>query len=153
MANLGRPPRPARLRLLKGAPPGKVNLNEPVPRSGRVVPPDGLGEEARTIWDYTLAELEFMRSSVPTDRDALVAYCEAVVNHRRATAQLVDAPLLIRGHRGVQVRNPLLAVQRDAAHLIRQFAQEFGLTPSARARIDVDGPRREEDNPFSQGAV
>ena len=37
------------------------------------------------------------------------------------------------------MRNPLLAVQRDAAALIRVFAREFGLTPSARSDIRMGG--------------
>jgi P27 family predicted phage terminase small subunit len=43
--------------------------------------------------------------------------------------------MLIRGYRDVLVRNPAVAMQRDAAAVIRAFAGEFGFTPSARSEI------------------
>lgn len=43
-------------------------------------------------------------------------------------------------------------MQRDSAQVIRAFAQEFGLTPSARARIEVKGEEHEAgENPFASG--
>jgi P27 family predicted phage terminase small subunit len=102
------------------------------------------------IWTYTVVELRAMGIDAPSDRDALVAYCEAVDKHRKASALLRRSPLLIAGQKGNLVRNPLLMIQRDAAHLIRQFAQEFGLTPSARTRIDHESQQTSDvGNPFA----
>jgi phage terminase small subunit len=43
-----------------------------------------------------------------------------------------------------------LQVQRDSAQVIRAFAHEFGLTPSARARIEVKTDQDAgQDNPFA----
>jgi P27 family predicted phage terminase small subunit len=75
------------------------------------------------------------------DRDALLTYCEAVVAHRRASATLATTPTLIEGHRGVMVRNPAFALQRDMSTVICRFAHEFGLTPSARSGIRMDGTK------------
>lgn len=141
---------PTRLRLLHGAPTSKTNQREPVPRDGTMIPPDELSDDVRAIWDFTVAELEHMKIAAPSDRDALVAYCEAVDKHRKASALLARSPILIQGLHGVLVRNPALQVQRDNAHLIRQLSQEFGLTPSARARIDSERiAASDEDNPFA----
>lgn len=109
-----------------------------------------MADDVKEIWDYTLAELAAMRIAASADRDSLVCYCEAVVAHRKASAILAKTSVLVRGLHGNMVRNPALQIQRDAAHTIRAFAQEFGLTPSGRTRIQTEGrDGGEQQNPFA----
>lgn len=150
MGRRGPAPKPTQLRLLEGARRSDVNRNEPVPRSGRIDAPAELSDDVRVIFEYVVDELEHMKIASPADRDSIVCYAEAVDKHRKASAVLAKSPVLIRGLHGGMVRNPALAVQRDAANTIRQFAQEFGLTPSARARIDSERLSDDDDNPFAQ---
>ena len=146
----GRSPKPTRLRLIEGDRADRINQNEPVPRAGTMEPPEGLADEVLDIWTYTLAELEFMGLDAPADRDSLVCYCEAVVSHRKSSRVLAQSPPLVKGIHGNMVRNPALQIQRDAAHTVRAFAQEFGLSPSARSRIEGrKGEGEEDDNPFA----
>lgn len=146
----GRPPKPTQLRLLHGDRESRINHKEPVARDVLPEPPDGMAADVREIWEYTLAELAAMRTAASADRDALAAYCEAVVAHRKASAILAQSPVLIKGLHGGMVKNPALQVQRDAANLIRAFAGEFGLTPSARSRIVMEGRTGgEHSNPFT----
>lgn len=146
----GPPPTPTRLRLLHGAQASKLNQHEPKPRVGELEAPDGMSADVLAIWEYTVRELVAMGIDAPADRDSLAAYCEAVDKHRKSSALLARSPLLVQGQKGNLVRNPLLIVQRDAALLIRGFAQEFGLTPSARTRIDTERQEADDaDNPFA----
>jgi P27 family predicted phage terminase small subunit len=48
---------------------------------------------------------------------------------------LARSQILVKGLHGNLVRNPALQIQRDTAQTIRSFAQEFGLSPSARTAI------------------
>lgn len=144
-------PTPTRLRLLHGARQRDLNPHEPIPRSGKIETPDFLSADVRVIFEYIVAELEHMNIDAPSDRDAIVALAEAVDKHRKASALLARSPMLVQGQKGTLVRNPALMIQRDAAHLIRQYAQEFGLTPSARARIDSDRQHVDDGNPFALG--
>jgi P27 family predicted phage terminase small subunit len=131
--------------VLHGDRKDRINTNEPVPAEGDVVPPDDISDDVRAIWDYTVAQLEAMRLVTGADRDALLCYCEAVVTHRKASAGLAKTGIIVRTQRGnVPMRNPLLQVQRDAAVLIRAFAREFGLTPSARSDISMGGGRADD---------
>lgn len=149
MGKRGPAPKPAHLRLLDGAQASKVNRNEPIPRSGKIDPPEHLSDDVRDIFVWVVRELEHMKIGAPVDRDALVAYATAVDNHRKASALLARSSLLVKGATGALIRNPLLAVQRDAANTLRQLAQEFGLTPSARARIDSERLADDDGNPFA----
>jgi P27 family predicted phage terminase small subunit len=78
----------------------------------------------------------------------LRAYCEAVVAHAKACEILAKSAVLIKGIHGNLVRNPALQIQRDASRTMLRFAQEFGLTPSARTQIEV-GAERGDASPFS----
>jgi len=150
MARRGPAPKPRALRLLDGSHMERLNDKEPIPRTLAARCPEDVAPDVRAIWDYTVAELEHMGTVHACDRDSLVAYCEAVVNHRKSSRLLARSNILVQGALGSLIVNPALRVQRDSAMLIRQFAQEFGLTPSARTRIetrDVTGDGQE--NPFA----
>jgi P27 family predicted phage terminase small subunit len=147
----GPAPKPTTLRLLQGDRKSRINEHEPVVRDSHPEPPEGMADDVLDIWKYTLRELLYMKIAAAADRDSLVAYCEAVASHRKASAVLAKSPILVKGLHGGLVRNPALQIQRDAAHTIRAFAQEFGLTPSARTRIQVEGRAGdgEQRNPFT----
>jgi P27 family predicted phage terminase small subunit len=135
MGARGPAPKPTKLRLLHGDRPHLINADEPRPTDGPPECPPEVSDEVRAVWDYTLSHLIVMGIATGADRDALLCFCEAVVCHRKASALLAKSPILIQGHRGVLVRNPAVAMQRDAASVIRAFAHEFGFTPSARSEI------------------
>lgn len=135
MGKRGPAPKPTNLRLLHGDRKDRINTNEPVPRALLPECPDDVAADVRAVWDYAMAELEPMGVATAADRDALLCYCEAVVAHRKASAILARSPVLVKGIHGNMVRNPALQIQRDAAQTVRAFAQEFGLTPSARSQI------------------
>lgn len=150
MGRRGPAPRPTALKLLHGEQhKDRINLDEPRPRPVLPDPPD-MSEDVRAVWDETLTELEAMDLAHAADAAALRCFCEAVVVHRKASAELASSPILVITAQGTLVRHPALPVQRDAAQTIRAFAQEFGLTPSARSSIRAgkagDG---EEQNPFA----
>jgi P27 family predicted phage terminase small subunit len=137
MGKRGFQPAPTALKLLKGTRPDRINDDEPQPREGLPTCPDGVSPEVRKIWDYTVAELSQMRCVSPADRDGLRAYCEAVHLHRLACEAINKLGLAERAGNGGAARHPAVAIQRDAAAAMRQWAQEFGLTPAARSQIRV----------------
>lgn len=146
MGKRGPRQKPTSLRVLHGDRKDRINVNEPPARIGRPVPPYEMTDDVAEVWEYTVDQLAAMRTASPADRDALAVYCEAVALHRRASKLLAETNILVRTQRGrgagsgpAFMRNPLLQVQRDAAATIRGYAQEFGLTPSARSEINLGG--------------
>jgi P27 family predicted phage terminase small subunit len=136
MGKRGPIPKPTQLRLLHGDQPCKINRDEPPAPSGLPECPEDCSDEVRAVWDYTITQLIVMGIATPADRDALRCYAEAVVTHRKACALLARSPLLLPGAiKGTTVTNPAVRIQRDAAQVVRQFAGEFGFTPSARSEI------------------
>jgi P27 family predicted phage terminase small subunit len=80
------------------------------------------------------------------DRAALAAYCQSY--GRWITAEIALAKmdaldpgtsgLLIRAKNGTAIPNPLVGIANSAASMMVRFAAEFGMTPSARARVVSD---------------
>lgn len=151
MGQRGRQTAPAKLKLLHGETrPSRLNQDEPIPRDAAPVAPPNISDDVRVVWDATLVELTAMGLAHAADSDSLHCYCEAVVNHRKASYILARSPLLVKSRYDTWMKNPALQVQRDAAYVIRQFAHEFGLTPSARSTINAKGLGDvAESNPFA----
>jgi P27 family predicted phage terminase small subunit len=152
MGKRGPAQRPTVLKLLHGERhKDRINTEEPLPRPVLPTLDPAASADVRRVWDATVAELESMDLAFSCDGPALRCYCEAVVVHRKASRVLASSGVLVKGLHGLLVRNPALQIQRDAAQTIRNFAQEFGLTPSARSSIRAgEAGRRgnEDDNPF-----
>jgi P27 family predicted phage terminase small subunit len=137
MGKRGPAPAPTGLRLVRGDRKDRINLDEPQAREGLPQCPIDAAPEVHEVWNYTLEQLEHMKIVTLADRDALYAYCEAVVLHRAASRLLATQGFIMEGLHGGFVKNPAHQIQRDAAQMIRAFAQEFGLTPSARSTIKM----------------
>jgi P27 family predicted phage terminase small subunit len=152
MARPGPPPKPTALKVLHGETrPSRLNAHEPRPLDGRPVPPPHLGPDALAVWEATLQHLDAMGLVTPADSEALAAYCEAVVQRRRAWQVLQASPPLIKGQRGNLVRNPATQAWRDAAMVMHRMSQEFGLTPAARAAWR--GPASTDEDDARLGAL
>lgn len=150
MGRRGPAQRPTALKLLHGEPhKDRINTDEPSPRPTIPELAGDASDEVRAVWNQVLAELEVMSLAFAADGPALRCYCEAVVVHRRASVVLAHSEVLVEGLHGNLVRNPALQIQRDAAQTIRAFAQEFGLTPSARSSIRAGKANDDEENPFA----
>ena len=136
MGQRGKPPAPTKLKVLHGERHlDRLNDDEPEPMSTALDVPEDASVEVAAVWVRVAAELSGMGLAYSADADAFRCYCEAVVQHRKACVELADGDTLVRGMHGNWVKNPAIQIQRDAALLVRTFAHEFGLTPSARSTI------------------
>lgn len=163
MGRRGPAPKPSNLRLIEGTDKRgrsgkKLDLSkEPVAPDGEIAPPYDMDDDVRDIWDQTVADLETMGIASPADANVLAAYCEAVATHRTASRLLRQSSILVKGDRTLVINKALLVQERAAAQLLR-LAQEFGLTPSARTRVEVGSygikrpasqPTSKKPNPFA----
>ena len=147
----GQPPLPTKLKMVRGDRNSRIPKNEPQPDSLRLRAPKPLAwmsADAKRVWSSLAKQLWQLGVLTEVDYDSFAVFCEAVVHHRQA-CRLVDASaVLVADQHGNLRKNPALQVVRDSASILRGMAQEFGLTPSARAGIvlpesaDFDEARR-----------
>jgi P27 family predicted phage terminase small subunit len=147
MGKRGPAPAPTALKLVKGTRRDRVNTAgpKPAPDPNVLDPPAWLSTGAVDVWNLLAPQL--VRQGVLTSWDvhAFTVLCEAIVIHERATAELADQGMTVDSSHGGRAKNPLLQIVRDSAQTIRAFAQEFGLTPSARAGIKLPEAGRGND--------
>jgi len=159
MATRGRKPTPTHLKLVKGN-PGKrpINEREPVPTSELPSVPEHLDDLAKVEWGRVSEELYRMGILSGVDRAALAVYCQAYARWERAERAIAkiaerDAGtggLMIRTTNGNMVQNPLVGTANKAMSDMVRYAAEFGMTPSARSRIQKDEAHQAHADPAAE---
>jgi P27 family predicted phage terminase small subunit len=147
MSTAGRKPLPSNVHELHGNPSKKaINKSEPKPLAVAPKPPDWLPKEARAKWDELAPELERIGVLTCVDGMAFTMLVLAWANAASAARVLKNNGSLFTKDKGKQSRkHPANQVLRDNALLIKAFASEFGLTPSARSRLVLPEVGDEDD--------
>jgi P27 family predicted phage terminase small subunit len=133
--------------MSRGPMPGVVNgQGYKSPAVEAPEPPEWLCEEGRAEWYRVTPDLLSAGMIARADRAALSAYCQAWAELVDATKALQrDGRYLSESQQnskgevlGEKLKpHPAIASQRDAFGRVKSFLAEFGLTPSARARLKV----------------
>lgn len=160
----GRKPIPTHLKLVTGN-RGRRPVNEGEPKPALLMPsvPPHLSDVAKVEWGRVSNELFELGLLSRIDRSQLAAYCECYALWVEASqmvaklGQVVKTPAktITRKKRdgtvetettgGYPMPNPFLAIRNKQLELMHKFAVEFGMTPSARSRVNVNPPDNEED--------
>lgn len=137
MSSKGRKPKPTAVKKLQGN-PGKRPLTkrEPKPKTA-VKKPYGLGQglQAR-FWNEHAPELERLQILTGVDAAAFRLMAEHYALAVRAAIELHHDSLTVEGRDGPK-KNPLVQVLRDQSTAFKSYATEFGMTPSARSRLQL----------------
>ena len=92
------------------------------------------------------------------DRAALAAYCaaygrwaqaERAINRMAAKDEL-NAALMIKTVSGNAIQNPLVGIANTAKRAVVKYAAEFGMTPSARTRVNANPDDEKPENPAAK---
>jgi P27 family predicted phage terminase small subunit len=136
-------PEPTSLRLLKGNPGHrKINRKEPKPAPVKGMPkcPAWMPAAGRQTWKRVVPELMRLGLLSGIDIESLEGYCAQYARALAADRIVKQMGLTLTTSSGFFVQNPAVSVSRLAWQAVRQFAAEFGLTPSARTRLQVGTP-------------
>lgn len=108
--------------------------------------PSGLSRTERKIWDQTIAILAPIRILEKQDAAVLEAFCRSYVRWHDAEAEIRKQQkrrkkdgLVSIGANGTCVINPLINISRRERSDTVTYAQQLGMTPAARMRLDLEG--------------
>ncbi|WP_250477630.1 phage terminase small subunit P27 family [Caballeronia sp. INML1] len=141
------PRKPTALRIIEGNREKRpLPKKEPKPRRGIPQPPPHIVGYALEEWERITPELHMSGVLTMIDGAVLAAYCMAYQRWREAEEALarmkardkLTTGLMIKTKNGNAIQNPLVGVANRSMMLLHRFANEFGMTPAARARIEVD---------------
>ena len=102
--------------------------------------PSDLTGVAKAEWRRLRPELERLGLLTVLDRAALSAYCEAWADFVWAVKHIRTRGRLTIAGNGTCIPHPAVAIKRQSMQRIRELANEFGFSPAARARIDLEEP-------------
>ncbi len=149
----GPAPAPTKVKLLHGETrPSRVNYREPLPSAKLPTMPADMDDEAKRVWRRvmrTMGKTGVIRAS---HTDTLRCYCEAVSRYNQAAVAYASSGPLVRGQRpGDVVKNPLWQLVREGSELVRLYAREFGLSPSAQSGLEVEPEHAANQVPHDLG--
>ena len=143
MGRRGPAPKPGIIKLIEGNPgKRKINRREPQPANDAPRCPAWLTPEAKAVWRRVVPQLRRMGVLTLVDGDALAAYCQVYARWKAAEEFLAthgDTYPLRDEHGKVRCLQqfPQVSISRNLLQLMKAFQQEFGLTPSARSRLEL----------------
>ncbi len=147
MGRRGPKPTPTAMLRLVGSRELSQRTDEPKPPATAPVAPTWLSLEAKAEWRRVVPHLVKLGVIAKIDRAPLVAYCESWADYHAAVrAVRVEGKTFTTPH-GYIAKNPMVTILNESRAAVLRFAQEFGLTPSARAR--VSGQPRQADDPLT----
>lgn len=132
--------KPARVKELAGNPGHRRIHRGPEAGTLSLRAPNGLPRRALEEWRRIAPRLVAMGIAGDVDRQALADYCVCVARLAEAEADIQARGILVEGDRGM-VKNPSCQLARDYRADVIRWAQQFGLTPSSRGRLDVPEPK------------
>ena len=99
--------------------------------------PDWLCEVAQSEWVRLSADLFKIGLITKADEVEFAVYCQAYAELQEAEDALVKYGRTQVTKDGFERKSPWLSIRDEAWKRIHQAAQQFGLTPSSRTKIDV----------------
>ncbi len=149
MTKPGPPPEPRVLTMIKGN-PGKKPLNddEPRPPDAKITCPGFLNAVGRAEWRrvmkmFGVMEADGQKLITEADRAVLAGYCQSWADLQHAIDMIVKHGDVypIKNEDGTikyLQQTPWVAMKNKALIALKQYAVEFGFTPSSRTRIQVE---------------
>ena len=135
----GPAPTPTPILEMRGSWRAKERAGEPRLPAAAPSCPAVLKGEARAEWKRQCRQLERMRVVTEADRAALAAYCEAWGEFAALLKKIADTD-----YEAAIAKGYVNAKNRAAERVVR-YAQQFGFTPAARARVRAEGPKKADD--------
>lgn len=151
----GRKATPTALKLVRGN-PGKRAMNKreaKLPPSRPAAPPF-LCADGQAEWGRVLETLYAVGLVTALDAAALGAYCASYGRWAQAERALreaedsADGGLITRTASGNVIQNTLIGTANKAAADMVRYAVEFGMTPSARSKVNARPP--DADDPAAE---
>jgi P27 family predicted phage terminase small subunit len=132
-------PEPTAMKIAKGN-PGKRSEDIDLTREAQpdlAMPemPDFLDQYAKEEWDRIASVLLKNKLLTVIDGQALGVYCQAWSRMKQAEMALETEKYVVIGGTGGPIKNPLIAIINQQAEIVFKFLLQFGMTPSARAKI------------------
>lgn len=105
---------------------------------GKAKMPDWLSKEAKEEWQRLAPKLEALGLLTAHDEIAFAAYCQAYAKWREAEIFMNENGTIVRTDSGYWQQVPQVTISTQNLKIMMNLSSRFGLTPSDRARLDLE---------------
>lgn len=149
MAQRGRKATPKLLAALHGN-PSKIKLPDDEPEGVGVLwsPPEWFDDDQRLQWHYAIEHAPVGLLSA-TDRETLVIWVVASVEHARAAQEVRKLGQVVKTKEGNAIQNPYLPIVNRQALIMMRAGGEMGFSPASRAML---GRAAQQGDGFGPGS-
>ena len=151
----GRKPMPSAVHELRGdyeKKPQRRRTNEPIPPKEKPQFADFLNDIAKTEFEFITNIMDKMKILSQADQSALTMYCQTFSQWREAVDMCAKYGSWVLGKdkngNPFTTRNEWDRIRERSADSCRKWLIEFGLTPSARTRLQVDDDVKDDFDQF-----
>ena len=141
----GPKPTPTAKLKLHGSWRANLNKHEPKPKTQTPTCPSHLSTEAKREWRRMSPQLKKLGLLAKIDRAALAGYCQSYARWVKAEKEIAKTSEVVKAPSGYPIQNPWLPVANKALKQVESFIKEFGLSPSARTRVEIEKPEEEDE--------
>lgn len=145
MGTRGPAPTPTATLEARGSWRAKARPGEPRPPVVRPTCPQWLSTEAKAEWRRKVKLLEQMGALAEIDGSMLAAFCESWAEYVEACKLIQKSGTIIKTTGGNLIQNPAVPIRNRAWARAVAIGKEFGFSPSARARLNVQPPQKPEE--------
>lgn len=148
MERRGRKPQPTNLALLKGG--RTLKAKTPRPKKSQVKElssrvPGHLPREAKRFWRYFYDLLNSTKILTILDAKALEMLAREWANYISAQKDLDENGKMLESNAGGKYWNPSWAQYKHSQKQVMTLLSEFGMTPTARTRIESDLTKTDDE--------
>ena len=117
----------------------RYHRSNPTPAVPASVPaaPDWLGDDAKAAWDEWAPELHRLGLLTELDLPAFGVLCSTWSRWLRASRYVDEHGLTYTASTGLEKQHPMVGIEHEAGKSWLAQAQQFGMTPLSRQRLDV----------------
>lgn len=141
MGQRGPAKKPTKLNKLQGN-PGRRPLNQrepqPSPLERKPTAPRWLSHAAKLQWKRLVTPLYECGLLTQVDQLALAMLCEAYATYQDARLLVEQEGMIAISEKGSPYLHPAVGIMNSSRRELLTWAREFGMTPSARTRIEID---------------
>lgn len=151
LAQRGRKPKPTAIKMLEGNPgKRKLNTSEPTPSKKAPTCPKWLDNEAKKEWRRLSKQLESLGVLTEIDMAAFAGYCQCYARWKEAEEFISKHGAIVKTPSGYWQQIPQVSIAQQYMKQMNKFCEQFGLTPSSRARIVGDDQNNDSDDLMEQ---
>jgi P27 family predicted phage terminase small subunit len=141
----GPPRKPTAILKLSGSPLADQREGEPVPPADAPERPEWLNKRQREGWDWLVGALAKMKLLTSADMPTIAGFAVAWGTFVEAVENIEVDGSTCEGSTGNLVQSPWVRIRNESMGQILRYAQQFGLSPAARARVKVTEQKAKAD--------